>query len=445
MPRKRGRVGIITLSLPRERTDLAEDFSKNASAALESAGFDVIKKDELVFETEDCMSTAKRYVDMGAECIIFLLGTWIFAPTVVDTVKEVDIPFGVWAEDNPASFSLTAGGIVHGSLDELGLKHRFFYGAADSQELLEEIAAFIRASAAAKDLKGAKLCVVGGRVMGMYTTMADIIQLKDVFGLEVEHMDGVRLYLEAENAPDEQVSKMRKWLEETFGKINVPKQILERSIRLYIALKNVLEKEEYNLVAVKCQDEMINNYASSCLTISLLNDEGFTASCESDINAAITMRMLSSVSGGISLFGDINHFDQEKKILRVVNCGSMPTLMADKRKDVDLGLQYEYMGKAQGATTVFCVKESPVTMARLSRIKRKYVLFAAEGNTQKVEKNRFKEAREHWPHAFIKLDCDMQELIENLRSNHMHLCFGHHSKSLKEFCRLKDIKLLSLE
>ncbi len=443
MSGKRGRVGIITLSLPRERTDLAEDFGKNASLALESVGFDVIKKDELIFETKGCISAAKKYVDMGADCIFLLLGTWVSTPTVLDTVKEVDIPFGVWAEDNPASFSLTAGGIVHGSLDELGLRHRFFYGSSGSEGLLKEIATFIRASTATKDLKGNRLCVVGGRVMGMYTTMADIIQLKEVFGLEVEHIDGLRIYLEAERAPNEKLSKTRKWLEEKYGEIHVPNDILERSIRLYLALKNALEEDGYNIVAVKCQDEMINNYASSCLAVSLLNDEGFTVSCESDINAAITMRILSSVSGGISLFGDINHLDQKKKILRVVNCGSMPSLMAKNRNGVDLGLQYEYMGKAQGATTVFCVKESPVTIARLSRIKGKFVLLAAEGHTQKVKKERFKEAREHWPHAFIKLDCSMPNLIENLRSNHMHLCFGHHLISLKEFCRLKDIEFLS--
>jgi len=444
MPEKKRKVGIMIVSLPRERTDLAQKFGKKASMALGSAGFTVIMKDELIFDSEACVRAAKEYVDSGVDCIILLLGTWVSAPTVVDTVREIDFPFAVWAEDNPASFSLTAGGIVHGSLDELGLKHRFFYGSPDSKALLEDIAAFIRAGAAANDLNGNKLCVVGGRVMGMYTTMADIIQLKHIFGLEVEHIDGVRVYLEAENVAQEQVSKMRKWLEETFGKINVPEQILERSLRLYIALKYVLEKEGYNLVAVKCQDEMINNYASSCLAISLLNDEGFTVSCESDINAAITMRMLSSISGGISLFGDINHLDQENKVLRVVNCGSMPTLMAENRGDVDLNLQYEYMGKAQGTTTVFCVKESPVTISRLSRIKGKFVLLAADGNTQKVEKDKFKETREHWPHAFIKLDGDMQILIENFRSNHMHLCFGHHSRSLKEFCRLKDIGFLSL-
>ncbi|MCK4805189.1 MAG: hypothetical protein KAT88_11550, partial [Spirochaetes bacterium] len=321
---KKKKVGLITLSLPRERTDLAENFGKKAHKSLISAGFDTIANDGLIFKTDQCITAAKKYVDMGADCIIILLGTWVFTPTVVDTIKEVDIPFGIWAEDNPGSFSLTAGGIVHGSLDEFGLKHRFFYGSPDSEKIIKEISAFINAASAVNDLKGQKLCVVGGRVMGMYTTMADIIQIKNVFDLEIEHVDSLRVYLEAERASSEEVLKIKKWFDDKFGKIEVNEKILERSIRLYIAFKDIFKEEGYNMAAVKCQDEMINNYASSCLAISLLNDDEFTVSCESDINAAVTMRILRSISGGISLFGDINHIDLEKKILRIVNCGSMP-------------------------------------------------------------------------------------------------------------------------
>lgn len=436
------KVGLITLSLERERTDLARNFGREGAKQLRTAGFEVFEKEDLVFDTEGCINAAHALSAQGAHCIIIQLGTWVSTPVVVDTVRSIDLPFGIWAEDNPASFSLTAGGIVHGSLDEMGLKHRFFYGSPRSQALMEEISSFINASAAVRDLKGERLCVVGGRVMGMYTTMADMIQVKRVFGVEVEHVDAVRLYLEGESAPHQEVLKIRDWIIETFGRVNVPEKILDKSIRLYIALKGVLQKEAYTLVAVKCQDEMINNYASSCLAISLLNDEGFTVSCESDIYAAITMQVLRSLSGGISLFGDVNHLDLDKNVLRVVNCGSMPTLMASNRKEVDLGLQYEYMGKAQGATTVLSVKESPVTVARLSRVKGRFVLLAGEGSTQAVDKSRFKESRESWPHAFINLKGDTQRFIQNLRSNHLHLCFGNHLKDLQEFCTMKDIELI---
>jgi L-fucose isomerase len=439
---KRYTVGLITLSLERERTDLAEKFGQAAATRLRSAGFAPVGKPGLVFDTAGCLAAAKECESLGADCILILLGTWVATPTVVDTVRSVNLPFGVWAEDNAASFSLTAGGIVHGSLDELGLPHRFFYGSPDSCELIGEIGSFIRASAAGRGLTGERLCVLGGRVMGMYTTMADIIQMKNTFGVEIEHMDAVRLYFEAEKVPEKEVAAVEAWLRQTLGKIDVKGKTLERSIRLYIALKAIMGQTGYDLLAVKCQDEMINEYASSCLAVSLLNDEGYTLSCESDIYAAITMRVLSLVSGGIALFGDVNHLDVEKRVLRVVNCGSMPTLLARARKEVDLGLQYEYMGRARGATTVFSVRESPVTLARLSRVKGEFVMLAVTGKTQTVERSRLKESREYWPHAFVELDCDAKALVQNIRSNHMHLCMGNHLKDLEEFCRIKGIRCI---
>ncbi len=441
---RRKRVGLITLSLARERTDLAEAFGKNACQALESAGLEVCGNNGLVLETGQCIAAARRLQEQDVDCLLLLLGTWVFAPTVVDTLRAVDIPFGIWAEDNPGSFSLTAGGMVHGSLDELGLKHRFFYGSPKSARLLEEIAAFIGAAACARDLAGRRLAVVGGRVRGMYTTMADIIQVKNIFGVETEHIDAVRIHLTAESLAEKEVAGVSKELVERFGRIRTKQPALDKSIRLYLALKAILKQEGYEIAAIKCMEEMINNYACFCLAASLLNNEGFTISCEADINAALMMSILRTVSGDIAMFGDVNHLELERNELRIVNCGSMPTLMAAAEKKVDLENQYEYMGEAGGATTVFSVRSAPVTIARLFRLSGRYAMVAAEGTTVEFPRERFKEAREYWPHALVKLDCDSRALVQNIRSNHMHLGFGRHLAALQELCCLKGLEFTPL-
>ena len=94
MNEKKKRVGLLTLSLPREKTDLAEEFHRNAVKTLTSAGFEVDSPDKLVFDTDSCIGTARGFKERGADCAIILLGTWVFAPSVVDTIQEVDIPFG---------------------------------------------------------------------------------------------------------------------------------------------------------------------------------------------------------------------------------------------------------------------------------------------------------------------------------------------------------------
>jgi len=121
----------------------------------------------------------------------------------------------------------------------------------------------------------------------------------------------------------------------------------------------------------------------------------------------------------------------------------MPSLMSGNRKEVDLACQYDYLSKAGGVTTAFSVKDSPITGARLFRVKGNLGMLVFSGNTVKQSKERLKESREHWPQAFIKFDCDSEKLIQNFRSNHMHICFGDCLNIIKEFCSLKDISCIS--
>lgn len=436
------KIGLITVSQPRERIDLAKEFHSNAETALRSEGFKVFAHGDLLFDSQDCIRVAERFKKEGVGCIFLLLGTWVDSPVIVDTLRAVDIPFAVWAEDNPASFSLTAGGIVHGSLDELGLKHRFFYGSPSCRDLIAEVSAFAAGACCSTHLDGQRLCVVGGRVPGMYTTMADMIQIKDVFGVEIEHLDSVKVYWTAESLNPKVVAQCKEDVLAQFGNVNLREGVLDRSVRLYLALKELFTDRGYRMAAVKCMDEMINGYCSFCLAHSLLNDDGFTLSCEGDIYAVLTMEMLRYLSGGAALFGDINHLDHEKKLFRIVNCGSMPSSMAINRKDVDLADQYEYLCDAGGSTTVFSVKDSPATAARLFRTQGALGMVAFQGETVRKPKEEFKAAREFWPHAFMKVDCDTHILVQNLRSNHMHISFGHDLDAVKEFCNLKGLNLV---
>ena len=87
---RRKSVGLITLSLARERTDLAAAFGNNAFQALQSAGLEVCGNKELVFETGQCIAAARGLKEQGVDCLLLLLGTWVFAPTVVDTLRAVE-------------------------------------------------------------------------------------------------------------------------------------------------------------------------------------------------------------------------------------------------------------------------------------------------------------------------------------------------------------------
>ncbi len=434
------KVGLMTLSLENERIDLAIKWNKIAIEKLKEKNIEVVFKEELIYNIEDSIKATKEFISNEVDCIIYLIGTWIYVPTLVNAALESRVPILLWSIKDPATFSITGAGIAHGSLDEIGLKHKFIYGSPEDEEILEKIITYIYASTLKTRLSKMKLGLIGGKPLGMYTTMVDMSQIKSLFGVEIEHVDQYRVFLEAENMDERKVNEIYNLIKKDFGKILCPNEKIFRSIRLYHALKKIIAEDKYDFITVKCAEEMLNQYVSYCLAVALLNDDGIVTACEGDINAALTMQILYMLSGEPVVFADVNDIDLKDNVLRLVNCGAIATRLAKSRKDVDLETQYEYMGKQQGCTTVFCCKPGKVTLARLSRIKGKYVMLIATGEAFEQPKEKFKESREKWPHAFIKIDGDIEKLIENTRSNHMHMVYGDYKDFLIEFCKLMDIE-----
>ena len=75
MEEKKKKVGLITLSLERERTDCARSFGEKGARQLKSAGFEVFVPDDLIFDTEGCIKAAHDFQAQGAQCILIQLGT----------------------------------------------------------------------------------------------------------------------------------------------------------------------------------------------------------------------------------------------------------------------------------------------------------------------------------------------------------------------------------
>jgi hypothetical protein len=50
-----------------------------------------------------------------------------------------------------------------------------------------------------------------------------------------------------------------------------------------------------------------------------------------------------------------------------------------------------------------------------------------------------------WPHAFVTVDCDIDELLEDWNSEYACLGYGDHLyEELKAFCELTGIKAVTL-
>jgi L-fucose isomerase len=436
------KIGLITVSLDGERTDLAKQFEMNALVSLKQSGLEVLENPSLCLNGEEVLRAVENAKNKRADCIVFLIGTWVYAPDIISPIQQFPLPVVVWGIPEPASFSSVGANVIHGTLDELGIKHLLVYGMPCDKETVDSIKGYARASMVKNILYTSKFGLVGGRSLGMYPSTVDSIQVKRIFGVEIEHIDQLLLVETARKIENVKAKSVYEEFKKEYGNIDVPDDVMLKSIKVYAALKKIIEDYKLSFLGVKCLEEVINIYVSCCLAISLCNNDGVPTACQSDINAALAMKILNILSNKATIFADVNMVDKKEGVARLVNCGTMATTLAEMKRDVDWGYQYEYMGNARGACPTFCCKPGEVTFCGLSRIKGDYVMQITTGNAFLQPKEIFAQDRDIWPHAFISLDCDPGNFYQAIRSNHVVVGYGNMKKELQFLCDLMDIKVI---
>jgi len=414
--------------------------------SLRKAGLDVYRFGEVLSRSWEIEKAVEEFEKQNVDCIIFYVATWLWASEIWRAVRRLSIPTLIWCTPTPIGWATGGALVLHGALDEVGVKHRIVYGYPDEEETVRDILAFTRAAAVANRLKKTTLGLIGGYSMGAVTGSVDIAQVLSKFGVKIEHVDQYELIELAEAIPKEDVRKTYRELREKYERLPELDEVMERSIRLYIALKKLVSDRRYDVVAVKCFPELGDHYATACLAQSLLPDEGVVTSCIGDVNTALSAYILYLLSGKPTFNPDVQQIRKWENVVKLASDGAAPISLAENVKKVTLkrrGLPTE--GAADGICVGFVCKPGPVTMLRLCRIKGEYFMHIATGEAfipKDVDVALTECGFPHWPHAFVKLSGDLEKFVQNQRSEYISMCYGNYEKELIDLCYILDIKPL---
>lgn len=437
------KAGLICVGLEGERNDLGRQFHETAKNELTNIGIEIVNPDSIFTLTgEDVRRQTEQCLALGAQSMVYLAGTWLLAQHVVDAVRELKVPFGIWGIPEAASFSSVGANVLHGTLDEMGIPHWLFYGMPNDREVLRQIKNFTKAAWVKRKLSTARMGVLGGRAISAYPTTADPIQIKKVFGTEAEHIDQMVLLEKAKNIPEEKCAALAERIREKYHSAKVPQETLKKCSGVYYALKEMIEEYALDMVTVKCIGEFMDSYCSCCIALSMLNDEGYLCGCQCNLNALLSGYILTALSGEPHFFGDVNMVDTKEGVARMIHCGSAPGKLAGGYQDIDIVEQYEYMGAGRGACTFFCCREGDVTFGTLGRKNGEYVMNIASGSAFKKPKEELAAVRT-WVQAFIRLQCDPMEFYKNLRCNHSVFGYGCHEEALVMLCEMLGIQAIT--
>ena len=449
-------IGLITTmspdeTWPRAVVDKVTSDHEKAERALTGLGFSVIKAGPSPSRTKEEMERdGKALRDGGAEVVVLYVGTWTYSNIAVHLSSVVDVPILVWTDSGAGNVGIVGGAIARGALDEVGHTVTLVHGGFEDAEVLEKIRVWCTGSAGAVRLRGTTLGVGGSRCMGMYTAHIDPSEIRKKFRVDVDGWDEIAVIERSKEIPEERVAEFLDWMEQTFGGIEARTEAVDAQIRMYIALKELIDSKGYDSIAVKCLPHLPSAHTTFCLAHSLLNDtsdaygekEPFICGCEADVNGTLTMQMMKNVSGNPVLFADFLRYEEEENLVTLCNCGSQPTDFAPSKKEVcwvPEGLQ-EFTWKIGGCCPQYVARSGKVTMARLGRIDGEYIMLLLKGEAREFPREKLNEINPQQPQAFIRLGCSQEGFVENLRCNHIHVTYGDYIEELKVLCRTLGIR-----
>jgi L-fucose isomerase len=461
------RVGLLTMSDGRKSVhadveSFASDAEDRLAKALETSGHHVVRAQELVWTNEAAVAEARRVAAARPDVTIFNIPVWAFPHFSMLAASETPGPLVLLSSLDPAYPGMVGLLAAGGALDQVGRVHARVCGDVGDPAVLAQLRLQIAAGAVVQGLRGQTFGRIGGRPMGMYTAVSNPDQWLAQFGVDVEEIDQFELVRRSELVDGAKAAAARAWLERHAAGVHydgsrLTPELLERQIRAYYAMRELIEEWRLDFCGIKAQPELTDHFATMDVAEAFLNDpydwdgpkEPVVCSTEADMDAALTMQILRSLAGTPALFADVRHHHADLDVWDLCNSGQHATWFAARSDDPAENLRHvhlypeEFYFPAGGASVHHLAAPGEMTFARLTRREGRYRMHVLRGALERFDdetNERLMRASTYvWPHAFARLDAPAGELLARYGSNHIHAVPGDHTEALRSICALLDV------
>ena len=430
---------------------------------LSSLPLEVIAFDECARSKQEVDRQVKELKAAGVEALFAHTPCWATPNIVVRAVQGMELPTVIMTSKSAATHGMVGMFGAAGTLSQLGIDHVRIRDDFGAPVFEEKMLPYFRAASVKARLRGRVMGLFGGRSLGIDTGTFDPMQWRAQFGVDVDHIDQLEIVRRAELIDADRVEKTMSWMKQKFASIafddgKLTEEKLAFQARCYLATKDINAEKGLDFIAVKCMTELSDHYVPQCISAALMpgpydaegSKQTCSMSCEADGDGALSMEILKEISGGGStLFADVSHMDEAKKILYLPNCGGMCSWFAgrsDKAED-NLG-KIELRPSVRpggGAITYFTAAPGPITLARLYRVAGEYRMAIIPGqvvNLAEDDRAAFVQQRgkHQLPTAFVKVDTDLDHLVDEFGSNHISGVAGSWVRELEILCEMLDIE-----
>jgi L-fucose isomerase-like protein len=419
--------------------------------ALMQAGLKLVRHQVVVASKEEAIAALRKMKhDPQVDAVVLFSGSWVWAAHLVGAVRDYAASGrGVllWTHPGSQGWRPVGGLVMHGGLLEIGVRHKFVYGMADDPATVEKIASYARAAHMKNWLNLSTIGAFGGRGMGQTCGVADPSQWMRMFGVDIDSRDTSELIRTAESVSRDKIAGLAPRLQKLFGKSPEPSIVNKRSIRLYLALKEIVEREKFDFYTIQSFPGLGDDYAATCFAQSMMLEDGHGTSTLGDFNTALTVLLLTKLSPEPVYYGDLQHVDVAKKEIKIIGDGACPPSLAGKLGPAGFaehGIPTE--GEAGGLSVRLICKVGEGVLVRLGRVSGEFQMVITratvfEPPAEQVESRLNECGIPFWPHGFVTAHCDIEFLLQRWTNEYACLGYGAHLyPALADFCAMTGIR-----
>lgn len=339
-------------------------------AALEAVELTAVEP--LVFEVNEAKAAAETLLKANVDGVMIISGTFHLGHLALEIAKTINKPILLWGlpelpyNGGKIRLNSVCGVNLNASnLYKSGIRN---YRAVVRPDVDTEWVDAIRILAV---LRSAHVGIAGYRAHGFFNlSFADLALYRET-GVLLDHYELADIW-NFEASPED-VAQRRAEYKNVFDCSGINDAQLDKVATLAVKLKNFLDKNALDALAIRCWPEFAGQYGiSPCAAMSLLQSEGRVLACEGDVEGALSMLMHKAIGAETPFLFDFSQVDFEEDSALFWHCGVAPCNLWDGKCVRSLDT---YFAGGKGVTADFVLKSGELSICRIDSADGKYRFF----------------------------------------------------------------------
>jgi L-fucose isomerase-like protein len=441
-------VGILILGRKRAGfdPDWGVEMVARMNAQLSAAAFTVFRPSVSIVDDASLRAALIECGQSDVDVVVALQPTMGDGNLALTLGQCWQRPVVLWATpEKPtgsmiSSCSLVGAHVFASTLRQLGLPFELVYGMPGEAKTVAELETALHLATALPRLQSSKVGLIGYHAPGFVDMEADPFELRRELGVSLRHISIGEFREQLESYAEDVVAEdVQRVVAMGLPMEDVTVGDLALSSRYYLALRDMIDTESLDALAVRCWPELPGQLGQwPYLAFVRLAEEGASIACEGDVDGAVSCLLASLLGLGDVYLSDWLSHDRDS--ITIWHGGAAPLGLCDPvGSEFGPRIARHFNNKKPAVVNANIRADMPITIFRLWRCDGEYRLVAFEGQTIEPRQPLLGSNG-----LALIPELDVEELFDELihvgMPHHVAVVAGHHARALSHWARMAGVQ-----